>query len=139
MSTKREEAARRRVLANVADLGLNDNLLELETQGFTVLKQALTPDQVERAKRAILARVQTQTGYAVDPDKACADDYRGMHYQHYLIFEDPIFQEILLQKKPLALMYTSSVRAACCPQWVATSEARVACRLQCMRMAVLLV
>jgi ectoine hydroxylase-related dioxygenase (phytanoyl-CoA dioxygenase family) len=28
-----------------------------------------------------------------------------MHYQHYLIFEDPIFQEILLQKKPLALMY----------------------------------
>ena len=34
MSSKREEAARRRVLANVADLGLNDNLLELETQGL---------------------------------------------------------------------------------------------------------
>ena len=74
MSTKREEAARRRVLANVADLGLDENLLELETQGFTVLKQALTPDQVERAKSAILARVQRQTGSAVDPEKARADD-----------------------------------------------------------------
>ena len=105
MSSKREEAARRRVLANVADLGLNDNLLELETQGFTVLRQALTADQVERAKTAILARVQRQTGYAVDPDKASADDYRGMLYQHYLIFEDPVFQEILLQARPLALMH----------------------------------
>jgi ectoine hydroxylase-related dioxygenase (phytanoyl-CoA dioxygenase family) len=105
MSTKREEAARRRVLANVADLGLNENLLELETQGFTVLKQALTPDQVERAKSAILERVQRQTGSAVDPEKACADDYRGMHYQHYLIFEDPVFQEILLQERSLALMH----------------------------------
>ena len=93
------------MLANVADLGLNDNLLELETQGFTVLRQALTADQVERAKTAILARVQRQTGYAVDPDKASADDYRGMLYQHYLIFEDPVFQEILLQARPLALMH----------------------------------
>ena len=98
MSTKREEAARRRVLANVADLGLNENLLELETQGFTVLKQALTPDQVERAKGAILARVQGQTGSAVDPEKACADDYRGMHYRHYLIFEDPVFKRFSCKK-----------------------------------------
>ena len=90
------------MLANVADLGLNDNLLELETQGFTVLRQALTADQVERAKTAILARVQRQTGYAVDPDKASADDYRGMLYQHYLIFEDPAFsRDSLASKAPV--------------------------------------
>ena len=137
MSTKREEAARRRVLTNVADLGLNENMLELETQGFTVLKQALTPDQVERAKSAILARVLRQTGSAVDPEKACADVYRGMHYQHYLIFEDPVFQEILLQERSLALMHYLLGEVACCPQWAVTSEAQVACHWQYMLMVVL--
>ena len=67
MSGKREEAARRRVLANAEALGLSGHLLELETQGFTVLKSALTPAQVERAKTSILSRVEAATGCAIDP------------------------------------------------------------------------
>ena len=105
MTGKREEAARRRVFANIEALGLNECVSELDNQGFTVLKSALTPDQVERAKAAVLRRVAAETGRVVDPDLSSAEDFRGMQYQHYLIFEDPVFPEILLQEQTLALMH----------------------------------
>ena len=105
MTAIREERARLRVLDNAEALGLSGHLLELETQGFTVLKSALTPAQVERAKTSILSRVEAATGCAIDPQASGADEFRGMQYQHYLIFDDPVFQEILLMEKPLALMH----------------------------------
>ena len=40
MTGKREEAARRRVLANIEALGLDECVSELDNQGFTVLKGA---------------------------------------------------------------------------------------------------
>jgi len=65
----------------------------------------LTADQVERAKAAVLRRVAAETGRVIDPDLSSAEDFRGMQYQHYLIFEDPVFPEILLQEQTLALMH----------------------------------
>ncbi|MDA0994321.1 MAG: phytanoyl-CoA dioxygenase family protein [Proteobacteria bacterium] len=105
MTGRKDEEARIRVLANIEALGLNDNLLELETQGFTVLKGVLSDDQIDRAKSAILRRVERNTGKQIDPERATTDDFHGMNYQHYLIFDDPVFPEILLEEKPLALMY----------------------------------
>ena len=100
----KDDAARERVLANIHELGLDANLLELETQGFTVVKGALSEDHVARAKAAILRRVEKVKGAPIDPETAEPDDFNGMAYQHYLIFEDPVFPEILLEERPLALV-----------------------------------
>lgn len=99
-----DEKARQRILANIDALGLNENLLELETNGFTVIPGALSGDQVARARDAILCRVAQKTGKTIDPEAATAADFRGMEYQHYLMFDDPVFAEILLEPKPLALI-----------------------------------
>ncbi len=93
----------KRTMARIDELGLKENLLELETQGYTVVP-VLSAERVERAKAAILRRVEKQTGRTIDPDTATSADFQGMQYQHYLIFDDPVFQEILLEPKPLALM-----------------------------------
>ena len=98
------DAALERTLATIAELGLNDNLMELELQGYTVVRGVLSDDRVERAKAAILARAQRLTNQEVDPATATAEDFNGMNYLHYLLFDDPVFQEILLEPKPLALM-----------------------------------
>ena len=97
-------SARERVLAEIEALGLNDNLRELEVQGFTVVEGALSEDRIERAKAAILRRVESKKGSTIDPASATAEDFNGMAYQHYLIFDDPVFPEILLEPKPLALI-----------------------------------
>ena len=97
-------SARERVLAEIEALGLNDNLRELEVQGFTVVAGALAEDQIERAKAAILRRAESKKGAKIDPETATAEDFNGMNYLHYLIFDDPVFPEILLEPKPLALI-----------------------------------
>ncbi|NIB38134.1 phytanoyl-CoA dioxygenase family protein [Pseudomaricurvus alkylphenolicus] len=102
--TIQDDQARHRILENIETLGLNDNLLELTSEGYTVVRNVLSAEQVERAKAAILRRVEKQTGNKVDPDTATADDYNGMNYHNYLIFDDPVFPEILLEPKPLALI-----------------------------------
>ena len=99
-----DEQALERILANIETLGLNDNLLDLETQGYTVIEGVLSEDRIERAKAAILRRMERVTGKVIDPNSATADDVRGMSYQGYLIFDDPVFPEILLEPKPLALI-----------------------------------
>ncbi len=85
-------------------MGLNDHLRELEVQGFTVVEGALSDELIERAKVAILHRVESKKGSKIDPATATTEDFNGMAYQHYLIFDDPVFPEVLLQRKPLALI-----------------------------------
>lgn len=99
-----DDAALRRTLAEIESLGLNANLFELQTHGYTVVKAVLSQDRIARAKAAILRRVESKTGRKIDPETATAEDFNGMAYQHYLLFEDPVFQDILLEPKPLALM-----------------------------------
>ncbi|MEI6439706.1 MAG: phytanoyl-CoA dioxygenase family protein [Alphaproteobacteria bacterium] len=99
-----DDAAFEQIMFNIKALNLQENLLELETLGYTVVKNVLSDDRIERAKAAILRRVESQTGREIDPLNATADDFHGMAYQHYLIFDDPVFQEVLLEPRPLALM-----------------------------------
>jgi ectoine hydroxylase-related dioxygenase (phytanoyl-CoA dioxygenase family) len=98
------DAALARTLASIEALGLTKHLLELEVQGYTVLPGVLSEDRVARAKVAILRRVEHKTNRTIDPDNATAADFHGMEYLHYLLFDDPVFPEILLEPKPLALM-----------------------------------
>lgn len=98
------DPALRRTLETIESLGLSGNLLELELQGYTVLPGVLSADRIDRAKAAILRRAESTSGNKIDPETATVEDFHGMTYQHYLIFEDPVFPEILLEPKPLALM-----------------------------------
>ena len=101
---KADIAARERTIHEISCLGLDTNLRDLEVQGYTVVNGVLTMDQIEKAKDAILRRVKKKTGKSIDQVNASADDFRGMEYQPYLIFDDPVFPEILLEPKTLALV-----------------------------------
>ncbi len=102
--TSDEDFQKRKILDTIEGLGLTEKLLELEVQGFSVIPGVLSEDRVERAKAAILRRAEKMVGHKIDPESATNEDFNGMQYQHYLIFDDPVFQEILLEPKPLALV-----------------------------------
>lgn len=99
-----DEQALNRTLSKIDALGLKDNLLELETTGFTTIKGVLSEDRIERAKQAMLNRVEKNTGKRIDPDTATTDDFEGMSYLHYMLYDDEVFEEILMEEKPLALI-----------------------------------
>ena len=98
------DPALQRILNQVLTLGLTENLVELETQGFTTLHNVLSPPQIERAKQAILARVERLRGRRIDINNASASDVTGMQYIPYLLYDDEIFEEILMEAKPLTLV-----------------------------------
>ena len=99
-----ESEALERVLGAIDELGLDRNVVELETHGFTTVKGVLSEAQIERAKAAILARAEGTVGHAIDVDTATEDDFQGMTYIPYMLYDDEIFEEILVAAKPLALI-----------------------------------
>ncbi|MFI4973636.1 MAG: phytanoyl-CoA dioxygenase family protein [Caulobacterales bacterium] len=93
-----------RVLGAIRTLGLEDNLLELETLGFTTVKNVLSADQIARARAAIVRRVERTTSRAVDEQAEDGARFRGMQYIPYLLYDDEVFEDILMEPKPLALI-----------------------------------
>lgn len=103
-STAQASSARQRVHRQIEVLNLQSNVLDLTTTGFTVLPGILSNATIEQAKQAILQRVEKKTGKFIDSASATRDDFAGMTYLAYLLYDDPVFEEILLAEKPLALM-----------------------------------
>ena len=102
-----DKQALARTLATIDRLGLNDNLTELDTQGYTTIRGVLSEDQVERARTALLNRVEENTGKRVDIETVT--DFQSsmgasMDYLHYMLYEDPVFEEILMAEEPLAIV-----------------------------------
>ncbi len=97
------EDAQARVLATLHELRLEPHLLELEAHGFTVLRNALSADQITRASEAILHRAEKDAGTRIDPDHESGVQWTGLKYLAYLLYDDPVFEEILLNPAPLAL------------------------------------
>lgn len=100
----RPSGALGRVLEDVRRLDLERNLLELETDGYTVVRGVLSQRQIERTREAILARVERSVGRRLDLDTATAEDFQGMKYIPYLLFDDDIFAELMMAPAPLALI-----------------------------------
>jgi hypothetical protein len=98
------EPALLRTLGHIEHEGLTDHLTDLEVHGYTVVPGVLAPQTVERAKAAILRRAERVKGHAIDVDTATDADFKGMQYLPYLLFDDPVFAEIVLEPKPLALV-----------------------------------
>ena len=99
-----ESDALRRVLDAIDEHGLKHNIVEFEVHGFTTVKGVLSEEQIERAKSAILARVEQHLGREIDLLTATADDFRGMTYVPYLLYDDEIFEETLMDYSKFALM-----------------------------------
>ena len=104
-----DKQALTRTLAAIDRLGLNDNLAELDTQGYTTIRGVLSEDQVERARQALLSRVEENSGRRVDIETATSDDFQSslgasMEYLPYMLYDDPVFEEILMAEQPLAIV-----------------------------------
>ncbi len=93
-----------RILDNIHELGLDQNLIELETKGFTTIPGVLSKKQIQLAKEAIIARAEETTKKTVDIDSESGEGYEGMTYLPYLLYDNEIFEEILMEAKPLALI-----------------------------------
>lgn len=104
MQNTGNDPALSRILTEIDRLGLNDHLLAMETEGFTVLRGVLSSDQIERATGAIQRRVESDLGKSIDQTSATADDFENMTYVPYMLYDDVVFEEILMMEEPLALM-----------------------------------
>jgi hypothetical protein len=86
----------------IRELGLETNLAELEAFGFTVIEGALTPSLTGDLRDAILRIASSKVGHDLDPE--LETDYEGMAFQPYLLFQDPVFKQSVLNPGPLALI-----------------------------------
>ena len=104
-----DQKALARTLGAIDRLGLSENLIELDAQGYTTIRGVLSEDQIARAKEALLNRVEENTGNRVDIDTATGDDFQSamrtsMDYLPYMLYDDEVFEEILMAEKPLAIV-----------------------------------
>jgi len=102
-------------------------LLDLLVQGFTVVPGVLSEDRIARAKAAMVRRAETVAERKIEPDTATSEDFNGAKYLHYMLFDDPVFPEILLEPNPLALI-TYLLGENCLLSSMGCHDARVACR-----------
>ena len=82
--------------------GLENHVAELEIQGYTTIKQVLSAETVTRAKSAIISRVEKQTAKKVDLESGAG--FEGQTYIPYMLYDDEVFENILLEARPLALI-----------------------------------
>jgi hypothetical protein len=99
----RDGAAVTRMLG---DLGLFDHAVELQNLGYTILspEDAAPAGFVERVRASLLELMERRDGVVADTESG--ESHRGRRFPNYfyLLFEDEIFEELLLMAKPLALV-----------------------------------
>jgi len=97
-----EQTSSEFVFAEIHRLGLEKNILELEQQGFTVVPDAIPMDMVERMREVILDQVADKND-GVRPDLQSWDS-GTLPSGCYLLYEDPIFEKLVLNEYTVALM-----------------------------------
>jgi len=99
--------AGRRLLADIQRLGLERHIVELEVNGLTVVppeKTGFTPDFVARLRAAALAIVEKRDGRAPDVEGGTTHANQFLPNYFYVLFEDRIFEELLMSEVGLALI-----------------------------------
>lgn len=96
--------ALKQTMAEIHSLGLKNNLLELLVYGYTVVKQVLNTDQVDKARVVIKAHYEGRSGKQIDLENATVEDLAGVQPLNHLLYIDEIFESILIEPKPLALI-----------------------------------
>lgn len=91
-----------RIMTEIKRLDLTDHLAELEAYGYTVIESLLPKDTLETAREQILRIAAKQTGR--EPDLKTGEEHPDWRLIPYLMGRHPVFQDILLNEKSLALI-----------------------------------
>jgi hypothetical protein len=83
-------------------LGLETNLAELEAFGFTVIDDALPASLTQRLRDAVLRSANRKAGRQLDLETEAA--LQEDQLTPFLLYTDPVFEEALLNPRPLALI-----------------------------------
>ena len=91
----------------IRELDLEQNVSELANFGYTIVppEKVASPEFIERLQTTILDVVERRSGVRPDVDGGSthADLMMPMESHYGLLFEDPVFQEALLNPTALAL------------------------------------
>ena len=98
----RKLTSREVVFGEIRRLGLEKNVLELEEQGYSIVPDAIPMDMVERMREVIIDQVHDKSG-GERPDLETWDGGR-LREGCYLLYEDPIFETLVLNEYTVALM-----------------------------------
>ena len=90
------------IYREIRELGLETNLAELEAFGFTVIEDALSPQQTKELREAVLRVAEEFTGRPLDVDGETS--FESYRYVPFLLFRDPVFKQSVLCPRPLALV-----------------------------------
>ena len=91
-----------RIYGEIRALGLETNLAELEAFGFTIIEGALSPQLTLRLRGAVLASAEKRFGRQLDLENEA--ELREVELAPYLLYKDAVFEEAVLNEKPLALI-----------------------------------
>jgi hypothetical protein len=108
-----------RIYRDIRELGLEANLAELEAFGFTVIEGALSPELTRRLREAVLAAWEERYGRTLDLETET--ELREVQLASYLLYKDPVFEEAVLNPRPLALI-TYLLGASC---WLSSLTSHV--------------
>jgi ectoine hydroxylase-related dioxygenase (phytanoyl-CoA dioxygenase family) len=86
----------------IRSLGLETNLAELDAFGFTVVPDALSPDLTLKLREAVVREAETAFAAKLDVDNEQA--HRNWKLVPYLLYKDQLFEQAVLNPKPLALI-----------------------------------
>lgn len=99
-------ASRASVLAELERLDLRDYARELDVNGLTIVPRevtGMTVDRIDRVRECVYDLIEKQSG--VRPDPVTGETQRNVFYPslYYFLFEDRIFEELLMCEHALAL------------------------------------
>lgn len=98
-----EPTSRELVFGEIRRLGLEKHVLELEEQGFTVVPNAVPQDMVARMRDVIIDQAAEKTGLDQRPDLETWDG-GTLREGSYLLYEDPVFEKLVMNEYTVALM-----------------------------------
>ncbi len=101
LAQEREPTSREIVFGEIRRLGLEENVFELEEQGYTVVPDAIPVDMVRHMRDVIVAQVSDKTGKQLDLHTW---DGGKVREGCYLLYEDPVFEKLAQNEYTVALM-----------------------------------
>lgn len=95
-----------RLLANIRQYELQDNVVELEVNGLTVVppERAAPTGFAERLREGVLDFIERQDGKRPDMETGESHHNAWLGDYNYLLLSDPVFQDMLCQPVALTLL-----------------------------------
>ena len=87
---------------HIRALGLEANVAELDAFGFTVIEGALSPVLTRALREAVVG--QAEKSFAATLDVEAETAHHNWKLVPYLMFKDPLFEDAVLNARPLALV-----------------------------------